>query len=284
MTALLRLIRLPNTLTAAADVLAGAALAGVPLDGRSVLAASGSAAFYGGGIALNDLLDIEKDRRLHPERPLARGDVKPGVAALVIALLFSLGLVSAWFGDDRHRILTVALLVCIIAYDVLSDRIEAAGPVLMGGCRGLNLARGIALGAPSTVIWFAPLAPFALILLITGLSRREDRAELGRVRLLTTVLALPYLAPAGLALLAGYDWLFVVASGIVGLGLWWYVSRPALSADSSVGRTIFRCIFTLTLFDALFALVAGQLVCAAVLVSFLPLMLLLKRLIAQKGS
>ena len=61
LVAALRLVRLPNTLTAAADVIAGAAIVGVdPLSPPVLLAAVGSAFLYAGGMALNDLLDVEK--------------------------------------------------------------------------------------------------------------------------------------------------------------------------------------------------------------------------------
>ena len=62
--------------TAIADVVAGGALAAAPLlSDRLWIPALGSAALYAGGVALNDAFDVEKDRRLHPDRVLPSGRV-----------------------------------------------------------------------------------------------------------------------------------------------------------------------------------------------------------------
>src|SRR5262245_19490117 len=75
----LHAVRLPNLFTAGADSLAGwlicgGALAAVAGWGPLVLA---SMAFYAGGFALNDVFDLELDRRERPARPLPSGAISP---------------------------------------------------------------------------------------------------------------------------------------------------------------------------------------------------------------
>src|SRR5579883_2424802 len=91
--AYLRLIRLPNVLTAAADSLAGWLLAGGSLaePGRWLPLTAASMALYASGTALNDVFDLEVDRAERPGRPLPSGQVSIGVATGLGALGLLLG-------------------------------------------------------------------------------------------------------------------------------------------------------------------------------------------------
>ncbi len=75
--AYLQLIRLPNVFTAMADSLAGGLLVrGVLGETRDWLPlVLASAATYAGGIALNDVFDVEIDRVERPNRPIPSGRV-----------------------------------------------------------------------------------------------------------------------------------------------------------------------------------------------------------------
>ena len=90
--AYLQLIRLPNVFTAAADSLAGWLLVRGSLEetGHWVPLVLASACTYAGGIALNDVCDIEIDRVERPGRPLPSGRISLPIArTLAILLLFS---------------------------------------------------------------------------------------------------------------------------------------------------------------------------------------------------
>ena len=78
----LKLIRLPNVLTAAADSLAGWLLVGGALGavGGWLPLAVASMVLYAAGMALNDVFDLEIDRVERPARPIPSGQVSRGFA------------------------------------------------------------------------------------------------------------------------------------------------------------------------------------------------------------
>jgi 4-hydroxybenzoate polyprenyltransferase len=275
--ALLQLVRLPNTLTAAADVIAGAAIAGIdPLAPRTLLAALGSALLYGGGVALNDVLDVEKDRVAHPDRVLVRGALSRPLAQAVAILLLAAGVATALVAGSLHMAVTLGLLLAIVVYDVLPEG-RWIGSCVMGTCRALNLARGLTLaGAFQTeALPFAAVAGHAwLILMVTAVSTFEGRAKDTTFRLALCALPLPYFIPTLAA-----PW-FVPASAALALWVVW----PGLGARPTASSVVRRAIFTLVLFDALYAATGGFPLAAVVMAGLLPLILVLARVIRQRGS
>lgn len=288
MRPLLRLVRLPNTLSAAADVLAGAALAGAAASSSTVLvAALGSAAVYGGGVALNDLADRDRDRLHHPDRPIPSGRVSPRRAAWVAVALLVAGAASGLPAGGLHAAVTAALVAAVVGYDFLGQRAPLAGCFLMGTCRALNLLRGVTLlpglGAEDLA---APAAYGLLVVLLTLASRLEDRPFRPGELLLPAFGLLPlHLVPALLAAIThGVTDPVTPACAAGGLLLWGYVARPAIGTPKHPGLLVFRGVFTLVLVDAFYALSARELLLALVLAAFLPAMRLLARLIGQPGS
>lgn len=278
--AVLRLVRLPNTLTAAADVLAGAAIAGAdPLRPDVILVAFGSALLYGGGIALNDLLDLEKDRSAAPDRVLPRGDLGPRTAGWIAALLMGTGAATAASGDVRHMVVTGGLVAAIVLYDVMPDGRRWVGSLVMGGCRALNLARGMTLAATPLALdphALAATAHLVLILLVTVVSTFEGSPRRGAVwRTVLLLLPLPYLVPGALG-----SW-WALAGGVL-LGVW--VTLPGWSRDGRAVAVVKRAIFTLVVFDALYAVATERWLTALILVGFLPLIQVLAKAIGQRGS
>jgi UbiA prenyltransferase family len=173
----LQLVRLPNLFTAAADSLAGWLLVGGAFhDLRHwpwlVLA---SVATYAGGVALNDVFDVEIDRRERPGRPIPSGRVGRSTAAVLAVSLLGLGLLFAWLAATRHGLaVELALVGCILAYDTGLKR-TVLGPEVMGACRGLNLLLGMShaasLGGP--VCWAVAAAYAIFVTGITWISRSE---------------------------------------------------------------------------------------------------------------
>ena len=285
MRALLRLIRLPNTLSAVGDVLAGAALAGVELeDPRLWLAAVGSGLLYAGGIALNDLVDREEDAVHHPTRPLPAKEVLPSTALRVGLIACGLGLLSSATGSTTHILVSVGLLLSIVVYDLLPTRLDALGAPMMGLCRALNLARGMTLGvALSGMAEVAICAHFLLIFLITWISSFEERGVRSTVlRLFLSALALCYLLPAAAVWREGGTTFPMLA--ILGAALAVAVTLPGFGPRPRPGLIVFRGVFTLVLVDALWALAAGRSEIALILALFLPGMRWIKEAIAQRGS
>ncbi len=201
-----QLVRIPNTFTAAADIVAGFCILvgtgawtwsfAIPL----LLLCLASISFYWAGMILNDVHDIETDRDHNRPGPLV--DERIGLETAqnagwgLIATGVLLAIIAGWlvpqslmaalppFAATLHWVpaaVAVLLSATIVTYDITLKE-TAAAPVVMGLCRGLNMLLGMSLGwliidhrtAPRTV---AALAILGYILYITGITvaaRRES--------------------------------------------------------------------------------------------------------------
>jgi 4-hydroxybenzoate polyprenyltransferase len=188
----LQLLRAPNLLTVPGDPVAGFLLAvgknAAPgMAGRLLLAIAASLCLYAGGLVLNDVLDLETDRRERPGRPLPAGRMAPRRAGLAAAamLLTELGLCLVL--GSRAREIGIVLTVAILLYDAGGKQAPFFGPLLMGACRGLSLLLGAAAvpgfaGWPPVVVVAAGVLGL-YILAVTNLARREAEPErIGRAK------------------------------------------------------------------------------------------------------
>lgn len=204
--AYLRLLRLGNVFTVWADVLAAFLLCAYPLTneapfGKGLCVLLASTFLYLGGIVLNDVFDVERDRQFRPERPLPSGAISVRTATLLGAALILLGLALALAGGKA--VLTVAawLAVAIVAYDA-GAKWTLFGPVVMGACRTLNFLMGLALFEHA--IWLpnqlhVPLvgrigtaAAVGLGLYVMSLTRfaKYEATGGGRIELMTSLLGM----------------------------------------------------------------------------------------------
>ena len=146
-----QLVRLPALFTLLSNCLAATIVAVgtlqpwtalVPVMLVSVLA-------YWAGMILNDVVDVEEDRRSRPSRPLAAGRISPIVAGHVAPGMLMLGplilLLVAGYHQSIDKVWMVAALVCSLllwlTVRLYNSRLKATllGPLLMGACRGLNI-------------------------------------------------------------------------------------------------------------------------------------------------
>jgi 4-hydroxybenzoate polyprenyltransferase len=172
----LQLIRAPNLLTVAADLLTGYWITLGPVlalgpDSRfryfqmiSMLLAG--LAFYVSGTVLNDRFDLEKDRRERPLRPLPSGRITPAAAsrlgwgAMLVAIgaTFALSVLPLFHNSSSFSVATskdslggliliigigLALGASILGYDGPLKK-TPFGPPMMGMCRFWNMALGMA--------------------------------------------------------------------------------------------------------------------------------------------
>jgi 4-hydroxybenzoate polyprenyltransferase len=174
----LQLVRLPNVFTAAADSLAGWLLAGgAPRDvaGWAPLALA-SMTIYAAGIAWNDYFDYDIDLVERPGRPLPSGRISRRFAGILAAGLALFGLTSAATAGAGPAAVALALIVCILAYNLGMKR-TPLGPWSMGSCRGLDVllglvgASGPAMGGSGGLLVAASLV--AYIAGVTYISRSE---------------------------------------------------------------------------------------------------------------
>ncbi|WZO99825.1 UbiA family prenyltransferase [Isosphaeraceae bacterium EP7] len=174
----LQLVRLPNVFTAAADSVAGWLLAGG--SPRNVVGwaplALASMTIYAAGIAWNDYFDYEIDLIERPGRPLPSGRISRRFAGLLAAGLAFVGLASASLAGPGPAAVALALVGCILAYNVGLKR-TPLGPWAMGSCRGLDVllglvgASGLAFGGNGGLLVVVALV--AYIAGVTYISRSE---------------------------------------------------------------------------------------------------------------
>ncbi len=180
----LRLARPANLPTAAADVLAGAAISGV-LTGISLntdwntsklwdiaLLVFSSVFLYAAGVVLNDVFDFKLDKVERPERPIPSGLVSVRSAAVFGGVLMNLGVLFSFLVGSVSGMVAVTLGLSILLYDAFGKHHSFFGPLNMGICRGLNLLLGITiLGNYSH--WGFFIFPVIYIAAITLISRGE---------------------------------------------------------------------------------------------------------------
>lgn len=170
--AYLAMTRPANVVTALADVLAGAAAAGVVVGLPGLLPAT--AALYAGGVVLNDVFDAALDAVERPERPIPDGRVSRTGAATLGGGLLVLGVLAAGSVSAVSMAVAAAVAGMVLLYDTWAKHRFFAGPLAMGSCRGLNLMLGVS-AAPALLgsLWPLALVPIAYIAAITAISRGE---------------------------------------------------------------------------------------------------------------
>jgi 4-hydroxybenzoate polyprenyltransferase len=212
-----RLLRLSLSVSAAADVAAGAVFgAGSwPGGGAPWLLILASLAVYHGGMALNDWADRAHDAATRPERPIPSGAI-PAPLALALGLSLLLGgPLLALAAAPQAAALLAAVAALALAYDVFA-RGPLLGPAALALCRAGNLGAGIVLGrlsvdgdarGPLSAAVAVPVLYGGYVFCVSRLGRLEDGEDdrpLGRrpARLLACaaalLLALPVLPLAAL--------------------------------------------------------------------------------------
>lgn len=170
----LRLLRPPNLVTAAADVVAGFAVAGLPDWGRLALLAPAGVLLYAGGVALNDVCDAELDAVERPERPIPSGRITRRRAAALAFGCLAAGVALALAASPTSGMVAAALAACIVLYDAWAKGRPVAGPAVMASCRGLNLLLG--LSASPILLqqrWAVAVVPTLYIAAVTVVSLGE---------------------------------------------------------------------------------------------------------------
>lgn len=285
----LRLIRPPNVFTAFADAAAGLMILGglghaVPCRAWAVLLASGC--LYLAGIVLNDFFDRDLDARERPRRPIPAGEVSVAFAALLGFGLLGGGVaIAAWVGRGPGTVAAV-LAACILLYDAGLKHTKV-GPLVMGSCRGLDVALALSTGLSLHTPW-PPLAiagPVVLALYITGLTyvaRDEvDGNTTRRARTGLTFMALVAVATLGGLFLSPdlprspLAWAWVA----VALGMGWRNWAPVWRRHDgpSTGRAIGGGIMLIPVIDGAMVAVAGGPIVALVVVAFIVPALILKQ-------
>ncbi|MEZ5991599.1 MAG: hypothetical protein R3E76_04530 [Planctomycetota bacterium] len=219
LTPILKLVRLSALPSAWADQFGGMALASVLVGAgywrfepwKIALLLPMSFGVYLGGMALNDVLHVRKDRLLHKPRPLATGNLTLAQGWAITLLLFTLGIVCGFAAGCGGAVL--ALIALIFLYNHLAaGRIRGvdvvhpkgwtiASVAVIAGCRAIHVllplmahagpAKLPALLSVHTVAALFAASVFAYFCLVTIVSLFEDSGG-GRLALRSvSILLLP---------------------------------------------------------------------------------------------
>jgi len=285
-----RILRLPLFTTAVADAVAGYFVARLPdLDlvepHRVLLVAGVSTGLYLFGMVENDLVDMRRDRRLAPDRPLVRGEVSPATAVVLLVLTAILAGACAVGLSAGALVLAIGAFATINLYNLAAKHgPSSVAMVVMGLCRLLNFgvgvaaARGVPHGiTPDLIGLTAPLwvrhgvAIFFATFVVTGYSIAARRGYTMSSRPWST--AFFATALAGFAMIAiqvgahvqGFDAPVArVFAGLLLAAMWpgglWSAAGPARRPEQ-YGRFVPRMLYWFIVMDAAF--VVDQLLAAA---------------------
>lgn len=211
-----QLVRLPAVFTLISNTIAASILTLTflrPLTGFIPLLLASIAAYWAGMI-LNDVVDLEEDRKHRPKRPLAAGRISPAIAGhvgnalLIINPLIVLGVTVFHKVDPLWQgagfVCSALLSLLVRAYNSPLKK-TPLGPLLMGGCRGINIlmvaTTMVALNQPESfplpALYFA--AGVAVYVLGVTVYAFEEENDLSSKRFLVVGLLFEM---AGLAVIA----------------------------------------------------------------------------------
>jgi 4-hydroxybenzoate polyprenyltransferase len=275
--AYLRLLRLPNVFTAAADIMLGYVFTHHTLQPALLfsLLLPGSILLYFAGMVLNDYFDRAVDAQERANRPIPSGQIGERTAAwLGCTMLGSgifFGLAAAYFAADiRPAAVATLLALAVLLYDGALKRTMIA-PALMGACRFLNVLLGMSTSEQAWELsdWMVALGIGTYITGVTMLARTEARLS-SRARLASSTLVMM----GGLVFLARYPW-WASEEQLVGWevperwGLFWVMIGLLISwrcvraivdpRPTTVQSAVKNAIFSLIILDAGAVLPAGGL-------------------------
>lgn len=288
---LLALVRASIALSAAADGVAGLALAVAagadPPTPTLVLIPLISLLLFAFGMAQNDLADRAKDAAGRGrDRPIPSGAVTLPTARALVLVCGVTAFLLAWFVGPRTPWQVASLLASISLYNLGPQHLGRLGPSLLGLIRAQNLAlAGVTLGETRAIVPAAVLY-FLYITAVSVAARMED----GEVA--------PSATRLGVAVRAAQLVALIAPTAQIGHGAWqhalagllvsgWLVTRieaalraalaSGLSSPPAIPRLIGACLSGIFLFDASLALAAGQTIAGAGLLLLFPVSRMLVR-------
>jgi 4-hydroxybenzoate polyprenyltransferase len=298
MRAYFQLMRPANLLTAAADVLAGAALAFAVTPTAAVrpdllpyitpstfpanlwLLLVSTVCLYGGGVVLNDVFDADLDATERPERPIPSGRISLAQASWLGTLLLAVGVVAGFTFWALSGWLALLIAGLAVFYDRFGKHHSWFGPLNMGLCRGVNLVLGISAAGASTLgtlsvqmLWPMGLVPVVYIAAVTMVSRGEVHGS-GRA-VLWAAMGM-FLTVSGWQLYnATLLGTLPLAAGFIVLHLF-LVLRPLVVAiqnpiGPNIGKAVKAGVLSLIVMDAAWAALSGHWGLALGILALLPL-------------
>jgi 4-hydroxybenzoate polyprenyltransferase len=283
-------MRPANVVTSVADVLAGAAIAGVfsaaifhdHLQAIIMLCFS-TACLYGGGIVFNDVFDADLDKIERPERAIPSGRVSLQQASVFGSVLLLAGIISAGLVSMESASLAVGISLFALLYNKISKHHPFWGPLNMGLCRGLNLLLGMSILMEALPQWyFLSIVPIVYIFSITMISRGEVHGG-GRKNLY--IAAILYSIVTGFILYFSYLNDKLLLSAIILIPFLWMIFKPLIKAiqnpiGKNIGGAVKAGVISLILMDAAWAATFSTIYAALIIACLLPLSIWLAKIFA----
>ena len=247
----LRLARISNTPTVVSNTVAGAVLVPSAPDAVTVAqVAVAMALLYTAGMVLNDIADVEIDRRERPERPIPSGAISVGAATGVFSALVGSALTLLAALDLGAFLAGIGLVALIVVYDFW-HKANPLSPVLMGACRAMvYVIAGLAVAdALNAALWGAAAVMLVYLVGLTQVAKAEGGGVAARWPVVAVLAPAAYWAkelpdPAVALLIAAFlVW--------VGFALWLVLARRR------IGAGVARLIAGIAVYDALVVAGAG---------------------------
>ncbi|MBU2515685.1 UbiA family prenyltransferase [bacterium] len=173
----LQLFRLPNLFTVPGEALVGGMLAGVSTN--SIFFAGLAFLFiYMGGLAVNDIVDYEEDSRERSWRPLPAGWISKSKAVLAAIIVYSSGLIVAFFLDGLGDFFAATSLIIIVTlfYNLAARKIPPIGWTAVALCRALiPVSLYLMSDRMSIMPWIYSMGIFTYIWIISAAAYNETR-------------------------------------------------------------------------------------------------------------
>lgn len=208
--AYLQLLRLSNVLTAVADVWMGIVVATGSLHPplTCVLLTATSVLLYLSGMVLNDVHDVNVDRRERPTRPIPSGRITLESAkrlgyGMMLGGVCTAAAASYYAETGLFFVVAFCLAFLIGSYNA-GPRGAVDGPLTMGLCRATNVILGLsavtAAGVPRAIeqpvqeLWFIAAGTMVYIVGMTMFARNEAAESRRGALTFATVVSLSGLA------------------------------------------------------------------------------------------
>lgn len=216
--AYLQLCRVSNLPTVVTNALTGLVLCGVAVGWlRGVALTVAMGCMYCAGMSLNDVLDVEQDRVVRPDRPIPSGRVTRGQALVLTLSLMASGLFLVGLVGRTGLFAALLLVGAIVGYN-LWHRKSAFAVGLMGACRGLIYVV-VSVSVVGYVPWkvaIAALVQTFYVIFITLSARRDKEQGVGMTVPMGWLLAgISIVDGVWLGVFVGYWWVLVGAAGAV---------------------------------------------------------------------
>ncbi|WP_282113635.1 UbiA-like protein EboC [Maribacter stanieri] len=288
-----RLARPANLPTAAADILAGVAIA-LYLKNIEVLKFLGdqsadilslvfsSIALYAGGVVFNDVFDAELDAVERPERAIPSGLVPKREAVYFGIILMLIGITLAFKCSLMSGLISIALTIAILTYDAYFKQFSFSGPLNMGICRGLNLLMGMSiLGMLSH--WYISIVPVVYIFAITLISRGEVHGNNKKHIVWAGILYAIVILSIALVVMQQKDNLIVLLPFLILFGF--LIFKPLVKAfkensPSNIKKAVVSGVLSLVVMNACWVAGFSDWYLALAVLLLLPLSMLLSKLFA----